>query len=253
MLPLANPSQEPLSAPAAHPEIAVRHFLVAVAIIWFLEIAVGFLLRFGCDYYARPDLISDPLLLVGVTTFSTGVLFVTSWFVVCRTRGLSLAEGFLIRWVGLRMALLSILLGLLAGGLFGFAAQYLTFEDSLMADLNSTSTGFLALGFMGILFPPFEEMYYRGLVFPVLHRKFGPVLAIVIATLWFGLAHYLQLGNNWVHLSMIVLMGFIWTLLRHFTGSLLPSILCHLSYNTCLVLPGLLEVVLAGIGEGARR
>ena len=80
-----------------------------------------------------------------------------------------------------------------------------------------------------------EEIYYRGFIFPVLCRKLGAVWSILIVTVWFGGVHAAQLHGDWALLPIVTGMGFIFTVQRYLTGSLLPSIVTHWTYNTFLV------------------
>jgi len=91
-----------------------------------------------------------------------------------------------------------------------------------------------------LLVSPFEEVYYRAFIFGALKKMTGVVLAVIIVTGWFTLVHVQQLWEDPIGIPCIMIMGATWTILRHRTGSLVPSIVSHWTYNTLLVVIALL-------------
>jgi membrane protease YdiL (CAAX protease family) len=96
--------------------------------------------------------------------------------------------------------------------------------------------------FFGVLIAPlFEEVYFRGLMYPVLVRAFrsaGATLAVSVAVIItsaaFALVHGAQLGFSWPPLLVIFLVGLVLTLVRAHTRSLAATWLVHVSYNSTL-------------------
>lgn len=186
-----------------------------------------------------PDFLSPPMILL--TGLSSG-LFATAvaWYFTCRRYGRSFAEGLAINRVGIGQILLSIAIGV-AGAVAGMACFSETESgDSMMSKLISTPEGRIIITVLAVLLPPLEEIYYRGFIFPIIRRYVGPGWAILLVTLWFGGVHVPQLAGDWAALVIVTCMGAIWTLQRHLTKSLVPSMITHWVYNLCLTLPGLL-------------
>jgi membrane protease YdiL (CAAX protease family) len=81
----------------------------------------------------------------------------------------------------------------------------------------------------GLAQPAAEEVYFRGILFAGLARKFGEIPSIVVVTLLFCVAH----PQHWFTvLPAAVLLGAI----RLYTGSVKACFACHAAYNLSLVL-----------------
>lgn len=77
-----------------------------------------------------------------------------------------------------------------------------------------------------VLAPLFEETLFRGVLLPVLGQRWGPLPAVVVSALVFGLAH-LSLGEL---VPLLVLgLGLGW--LRWRSGRLAPCVLMHVCWN----------------------
>jgi CAAX protease family protein len=85
------------------------------------------------------------------------------------------------------------------------------------------------------LAPFMEELFFRGFLYPVLARKAGTILGILVTSLLFGLLHGAQLGYSWAVL-IIFLVGIALTTVRAVTKSVSSSFLVHVGYNGTLSL-----------------
>jgi uncharacterized protein len=79
--------------------------------------------------------------------------------------------------------------------------------------------------------PLMEELFFRGLLYPVLARRLGIFWGIVLTALPFGLMHMFQYGYAWGVVLLIFLMGVVVTAVRAVTGSVASSFLVHAGYN----------------------
>jgi membrane protease YdiL (CAAX protease family) len=79
--------------------------------------------------------------------------------------------------------------------------------------------------------PLMEELFFRGLLYPVLARWLGVPGGIVLTALPFGLLHMFQYGYAWGVVLLIFLMGVVCTVVRERTGSVAASFLVHVGYN----------------------
>ena len=79
--------------------------------------------------------------------------------------------------------------------------------------------------------PLMEELFFRGLLYPVLVRRLGVFWGIVLTALPFGLMHMFQYGYAWGVVLLIFLMGLVVTVIRAKTGSVATSFLVHVGYN----------------------
>jgi membrane protease YdiL (CAAX protease family) len=74
-----------------------------------------------------------------------------------------------------------------------------------------------------------EELVWRGVLFGALQRRYGPVVCTLLAT---GLYALPQLTAPVALLFAVALgCGAIWTTQRALSGSIIPSLLTHLTWN----------------------
>jgi len=110
----------------------------------------------------------------------------------------------------------------------------------------------LLLMAMAVLIAPLvEETVFRGYLYPLFAGKlsslaakfgvdsaravrFGTASGILITGILFGMMHGSQLGWNWGLVSLLSLVGVIFTFARAATGTVLASFLMHLGYNSLI-------------------
>jgi len=79
--------------------------------------------------------------------------------------------------------------------------------------------------------PLVEEVVYRGVVYTGIEREWGKVTGVVAVTLLFALVHVPQYWGSYAAITAIVSLSLVLTLLRAWTGKLLPCVATHLVYN----------------------
>jgi len=99
---------------------------------------------------------------------------------------------------------------------------------------------------ISVVAPVTEEIFFRGLMYPVLQEKLGKLAGIVITAFLFALVHYPQSHNQWGYLSIIFIVGGVITLARALTGSTRFAIQLHLLYNTAILGAGFLHYGIYG-------
>jgi membrane protease YdiL (CAAX protease family) len=101
---------------------------------------------------------------------------------------------------------------------------------------------------MSVLVAPLvEETVFRGYLYPVAARSLGVGGGVVLTGTLFGLLHSLQLWGGWWQISLLVVVGIVFTMARAKTGTVLASYVLHVSYNS-------LQVIALVIGtHGLRR
>src|SRR5262249_56842240 len=105
-----------------------------------------------------------------------------------------------------------------------------------------------ALSIFGItLAPLIEELFFRGFLYPVLVRRLGVVVAILITSVAFGLLHAPQLGRAWGPVLVVFLVGLALTITRALTKSVATSVLIHVAYN------GTISVLIFAATDGFRH
>ena len=100
---------------------------------------------------------------------------------------------------------------------------------------DSRLASFALSAFAISLAPLLEEVFFRGLLFAVVENAAGWPLAAVISAVLFGALHAPEYWQAWHHLMMIFAVGMVFSLARGLTGSLVPSVLLHIGYNSLIV------------------
>ena len=166
---------------------------------------------------------------------------------VVRTRGTSLHQYLstlaALRWNPPRNRVVFAILGVVLAILFAFTSRFLPVPPNLPIEkaFSSTASAYITMVFGITIAPLFEEIYFRGLVYPVLVRAFRRVgatlaisLAVTITAALFALVHANQLADSWAPIMVIFFVGIVLTLVRAQTRSLASSWIVHLCYNTTL-------------------
>jgi len=109
---------------------------------------------------------------------------------------------------------------------------------------STRSLVFLAV-FSMFLAPIMEEIMFRGFFFTAMCDLTSPRVAILATALLFALLHAPQLWGSWAAVGLIFVLGYVLSLARHRSNSIIPSFMIHTAYNSTLfgvsVLGALLE------------
>ncbi|HUC55140.1 MAG TPA: CPBP family intramembrane glutamic endopeptidase [Candidatus Cybelea sp.] len=132
------------------------------------------------------------------------------------------------------------------------SSQVKDVENVPIQEFLKNRTGAVLLMTMAVFVAPLvEETVYRGYLYPVLARitsailqffgmesssamRTGVVTSILMTGALFGLMHAPQLGYTWGLVSLLTLVGVIFTFARAWTGTVLASFLLHLGYNSMI-------------------
>jgi len=115
---------------------------------------------------------------------------------------------------------------------------------------QSTSGAWMMAGFGTLVAPFCEELFFRGLLFPIVLRRLGMFAAVVFTAGLFALIHASQLAHAWAAMTMLFVVGVVLTMVRTRAHSLAASVLVHTGYN--LALFALLYVGTAGFHDFKR-
>jgi uncharacterized protein len=83
--------------------------------------------------------------------------------------------------------------------------------------------------------PVFEELFFRGLLQPLLSRTFGTAIGIILTAALFGFLHLSEYAGVWQYAVAITLVGFALGYVRLRSGSLIPSTVMHGCFNAVSV------------------
>jgi hypothetical protein len=154
-----------------------------------------------------------------------------------------------IRWNWPGIAGLNLLgVGVLMLG-FDYLAKFLPMPKNTPFDLffDRPLDAYLTAIFAVTVGPFMEELFFRGMLYPVLARRLGALPGIFLTALLFGLMHFVQYGRSWGAVLIIFLVGVVLTSIRAATKSVASSFLAHVGYN------GTLMVLAAVATDGFRH
>lgn len=100
-------------------------------------------------------------------------------------------------------------------------------------------TALLFIAMAVLIAPLVEETLFRGYLYPLFARSFGVWPGIILTGVLFGFMHGAQLGWTWSLVTVLVLVGIIFTIVRAKTGSVFASFMMHLGYNSLISIAAL--------------
>jgi len=181
------------------------------------------------------DLATDPRIVVGAqaAAYPLVLLFI---FVVTRSRTHGRFRD-AIHWNWPGTPALGFFIG---GGVLALVVEglssYLPIPKSLPMDkyFHDASSAYLLAAFGISLAPLLEEVFFRGMLYPLLRRAFGLILGVVLTAAAFAAIHGAQLGYAWGPVLSIFVVGVVFTIIRARSNSVAASFLTHCGYNFSL-------------------
>jgi membrane protease YdiL (CAAX protease family) len=217
-----------------------KDLLVLGCIVVAVFISTGMVLAFAHSLpvyrnLALTTMISDPRVVVGAQAVSYPLVLAVMVVLVRIRTGEPFLRAIAWKWPEGR-APRFFLMGALLAFAIATLSRLLPIPKSLPIDkFFDTPTSAYLMSFFGILLAPLlEEMFFRGLLYPVLRRTLGMALGLLLTAAAFAAIHGEQLGNAWAPVFSIFIVGVALTLVRERTGSVAASFLTHCGYNTTL-------------------
>jgi membrane protease YdiL (CAAX protease family) len=145
-----------------------------------------------------------------------------------------------VRWNWPRAWILYVLLGVAFCILLQLLANALPMPHKIEVDIFfQTPLRAWILSICGMsLVPLFEEMVFRGFLYPVLARRMGLILAVIFTAVPFVMIHVPQLedpkmpfAKSWGAILVISIIGFALTIVRAVRKSVAAGVLMHMAYN----------------------
>ncbi len=214
--------------------VVLLWFIVMVGISVFLKIANGILPVFEHElgemvFIAALSLIVFVLLIYRVVKKYSSLSF-------SEVVGLSRQEkgkGF--------VYVVSVLLGIGCGFLSSVImvvrpGQPVTPLGDMLESTMSVDVFLVFLGVAVFLAPFLEEIIFRGFFFHVVEKFKGQVWAIVVVAGVFSVMHYDQYWGDWSAIVMVTVLGVVLTMVRAKTGSSIPGVIMHYTYNAAVTL-----------------
>ena len=161
------------------------------------------------------------------------ITLIIVWLVATRCGERSVVEGLKLKWDGkfsigasVGLAIFLYLTALLLTLAFGGQGTAL---DKIV---ESSRAAALTIAFLAVATAPIvEESVYRGILYPAIERASNAKVAVVIVTLLFAIPHVPQYWPNIAVIGSITVLSVALTILRAYTGRLLPCITVHFIFN----------------------
>lgn len=171
--------------------------------------------------------------LVSVAAQAAGYLLVIAYMAAVATRRSGGSFWKAIQWNFPRNWSLYLFAGMvLSLALQGFARLLPTPPEVPMDRFFQTSAEAWVLSIFGMtLAPLFEELFFRAFLYPVLARRLGMVVSIILTAAAFSLIHAPQLGRSWSLVLVIFIVGLVLTITRAVKKSVGAGFLIHAGYN----------------------
>lgn len=168
-----------------------------------------------------------------VTLIMHVVGFVAAWLVVTRIGRRPFWQSLGWGWIPQFKLVHAIVLAFLMIGVSVLLEQALPHKET---DLEKFLKMGMAIRVMVAVLavvtaPLIEEIVYRGVVYSSVEHLAGKKAAVTLVTLLFALVHVPQYWGSAAALTAILSLSLVLTLLRAWTGKLLPCVVTHLVYN----------------------
>jgi hypothetical protein len=135
-----------------------------------------------------------------------------------------------------RVASLVALGAILAIAVFVVSSFFPPSSPPAIEKLAESSSSVVLLVVFGVCFAPIiEEIIFRGFLFSVLSEFGGSRLAVPATAALFALMHAPQLWPSRAGILLILAVGYVLSIVRERSNSLIPSFIVHTAYNGMLV------------------
>jgi uncharacterized protein len=214
-------------------DLAVFASFFALTLL-FLPVGMIALMRISRPGLSSSDLTGVELVLMQVVMNVLLIAFI--YFLIKVVHGRSFRET--IRWTRTHQYRTGYLIAVGAGLSLSVLMVSAIFPPSSPPPIEQliTSSGavymFVLLGVL--VAPVVEEIIFRGFLYRVFEDIRDHRLAVPSTAILFTLLHVPQLWGSWAGIVLIFVVGYVLSLIRQRSNSLIPSFIVHTSYNTML-------------------
>jgi len=171
-----------------------------------------------------------PIILAHILTIAAGWLIVTRLNRYSFRQTLGWHMGGFRWWHAVAITIFFYALGFLMTSVFGRV------ENEFERLIQGSRTAVYLVAFLATFTAPLvEEVVYRGVLYSAFQRRLGFTFAVILVTTLFTIVHVPQYSQNSVpdYATVITLLclSLVLTLIRAWTGNLLPCIILHTVFN----------------------
>ena len=213
-------------------EFALSLFLMLLSAVFSFLLLPKYLKKFFPQYTGFFDSYYFGIFLF----FLSGALgFYIIYYFCCKRKQKTLKDGLFLYSKSKKTIFYSLVLGIVMPLttlpiILNFAPH-----EFYALDLAKTKDGLIYIFICAAFAPIFEEIFYRGFIVPFFQSKLNSFWAVLITALFFGFSHFMNIGNAHILLSLFIYYGFVLTLLRYFTNSLIPPMIALFVHNLTLI------------------
>lgn len=114
--------------------------------------------------------------------------------------------------------------------------------------INSSTATRYTIAALAVFTAPFvEEFVYRGVLYSALQRLIGVKLAVVFVLALFTVIHVPQYWPNIGVISAVALLSLVLTIVRAYSGRLLPCVVIHMAFNAVQAVILIIEPYVRGL------
>lgn len=160
------------------------------------------------------------------------ITLAVAWFVITNNRKFPFFETLGWRSGGIRWWHYIAILGAFVGIMLIVGSLVPEQENEMLRMIRSSKAVLYTIAILSVLTAPLiEEVVYRGILYSAFQRSVGQAAAVVLVTLLFALVHVPQYWPSFSTIFLLTLLSLILTLLRVYSGNLLPSVILHAIFN----------------------
>jgi len=206
--------------------------LIVLAMFSSLLGAVLLAKRFIYPHRSIGEVMLMPIVSVVGEMFGYVIVLMYMYVLVTRERQ---RPDFLkaIHWNFPRKPAVFIFVGVVLSFILQGVAHFLPMPKNLPIDnfFRTSAEAWVLTIFSVTLAPLMEELLFRAFLYPVLKRRLGLIVAVILTAFGFALLHGLQLKFSWGPILVIFVVGLVLTIVREIRNSVASSLLIHIAYN----------------------
>lgn len=231
-----NPNDPPWSSPVA---VGVWVFSVLMIVLVPTLILIPYLFSAYGGSFDRTQIaelaIKDPtaIFVQAIAILPAHLItLAVAWYVVTNNRRFPFLETLGWRVGGIRWWHYVVILVLFFGMMLIVGTIVPEQENEMLRMIRSSKAALYTIAALSILTAPLiEEVIYRGILYSAFQRSLGQVAAVVLVTLLFALVHVPQYWPSFATIFLLTLLSLILTMLRVYSGNLLPCVILHTVFN----------------------
>ncbi len=210
---------------------------ITAVVVFGFSLAALFIARATPGYRNTPitELATNARVVIGAQAAAYPIVFLFMFVLVRSRTHEPFGKAIHWNWPGTSAPGFFVMGTIVAIAIDGLS-RFLPIPKSLPMDkyFHDAASAYLMAAFGVTLAPLLEELFFRGLLYPLLRRAFGLTMAVIVTAAAFAAIHGTQLGYAWAPVLSIFVVGVVFTVARARTNSVAASFLMHCGYNFSL-------------------